>query len=199
MLGGAFKDAQRLMRIMRIAALGPKLKMTLARPGDRPTEPGLGCGHYPHPDWLRLPLPRGYHRMGEPGGADLAPVEYHGRRVLHRRPRRWGAWQARDLQRRSGQPVHRRHLRRLRCCSCVAFIGQQRGRRDAALGGCCRSPTYLLRDRRGRNWHDPGLHRSSGSWNSPGPKPLKKSRNGARSSSTRGGRSVARSAMAWRK
>ena len=38
----------------------------------------MGGRHHLHPDRTRLPLPGGDHRLGEPGGAGLAAVEYDG-------------------------------------------------------------------------------------------------------------------------
>jgi hypothetical protein len=55
----------------------------LPLPGDRPAEPGLGRRRHLHPDWARLFVSGGNHRLGEPGGVELAVVE--------RGPlRRWG-------------------------------------------------------------------------------------------------------------
>jgi hypothetical protein len=63
------KRVQRLMRLMGIAALGPKPKTTKPAPGHkifpylaarhrhRPAEPGVGGRHHLHPHWPRVPLP----------------------------------------------------------------------------------------------------------------------------------------------
>jgi hypothetical protein len=51
------------------------LPLPAARPGNRPAEPGLGSRHHLHPDWPRLPVSGGDHRLGEPSGVELAVVE----------------------------------------------------------------------------------------------------------------------------
>jgi len=87
------KRVQRLMRQMGIAALGEAattkagartqdLPVSPAQSGDRPAKPGLGRPHHLHPGRARVPLPRRRHRLGEPGGAGVAAVEYDGCVVL---------------------------------------------------------------------------------------------------------------------
>jgi transposase len=63
------------------------LSVPVARRRNRPAEPGMGSGRHLHSDRPRVSLPGGPgggHRLGEPGGARLAIVEHHGRRLLRR-------------------------------------------------------------------------------------------------------------------
>lgn len=119
------KRVQRLMRKMGIAALGPKPRTTRPAPGhkifpyllrdlaiERPNQ--VWCADITYPDQPRLPLSRGDHGLGEPGGAGVAAVEHDGHLVL-RLGARGGARLLRhpgDLQHRPGQPVHQRRLQR---------------------------------------------------------------------------------------
>ena len=105
------KRVQRLMRLMGIAALGPKPRTTKPAPGhkifpyllrdaviERPNQVWAelakgsageaggkasgGSGHNLHPDRPGLSLFGRDHGLVEPSGAGLAAVEQHGRRVL---------------------------------------------------------------------------------------------------------------------
>jgi hypothetical protein len=89
--------------------------LSAARARERSGQPGCGRPTSPtHPDRPQLPLRRGDHGLGEPGGAVLAAVEHDGQRVL-RGGARGGARalrQARDLQDRPRQRVHECGLHR---------------------------------------------------------------------------------------
>jgi hypothetical protein len=88
------KRVRRLMRIMGLEALVPKprdehgfaaeqdLSLSAARHDDRPAQPRVGRGHHVYSDGEGLSLSRGDHRLGEPGGARMAAVEYDGHEVL---------------------------------------------------------------------------------------------------------------------
>jgi hypothetical protein len=96
-----------VMRLMGIVALGPRPRTSKPVPGhkiypyllrdlviDRPNQGlprtpirGLGGGHHLHPDAVRLSLSGRHPRLGEPGGAGVAPIEQHGRLVLLGGPR----------------------------------------------------------------------------------------------------------------
>jgi hypothetical protein len=47
-------------------------------------EPVPGDGHHLHPDAVRLFLSSGGDRLVQPEGHDLAALDHHGRRLLHR-------------------------------------------------------------------------------------------------------------------
>jgi putative transposase len=78
------KRVQRLMRLMGIAALGPKPRTTKPQHGHKifpyllrdPAEPGVGRRHYVHPDRSRLSLPGRHHRLVLACGAGVAAVEH---------------------------------------------------------------------------------------------------------------------------
>ena len=93
-------------------APGTKSSRFAARDDHRQTQPGVGGGHHLHLDRPRLPLSRGDHRLGQPGGPGLAAVEHHGRVVLHLGAGRGtGALrQAPHLQHRPGEPWAPRSL-----------------------------------------------------------------------------------------
>jgi hypothetical protein len=107
------KRVQRLMRRMGIAALGPKPRTTkpaprhkifplsIAPPGDRAAEPGVGGRYHLCPDRTGISLPGGDHRLGEPGRPGLADVEHDGCRVLPR-----GAGRGADTVRQAGDLQH---------------------------------------------------------------------------------------------
>ncbi|MFK4577997.1 transposase InsO family protein [Bradyrhizobium ottawaense] len=78
------KRVQRVMRTTGIAALGPKPRTTKPAPEhkifpyllrglviERPNQVTV-CGHHVYPDRPGLPLSRGDHGLGEPGGAGVA-------------------------------------------------------------------------------------------------------------------------------
>src|SRR5208282_5725952 len=58
------------------------LSLSLARPDDRPAEPGVGGRYNVHSASARLSLSGRRHRLGEPSGSVLAAVEHDGRVVL---------------------------------------------------------------------------------------------------------------------
>ena len=79
------------MRLMGIAALGPKPKTSKAAPGhkiypylvrDVTIERAMGGRHHLHSDRARLSLSRGDHRLGVARGACVAAVEHDRRFVL---------------------------------------------------------------------------------------------------------------------
>ncbi|PPQ13705.1 hypothetical protein CV770_41195 [Bradyrhizobium sp. AC87j1] len=113
------------------AGAGPEdLSLPAAQHDDRPAEPGVGGRHYLSARRPRLSLSRRHHRLGEPCGSGVAPVEHDGRLVLRGGPGR-GASEVRhagDLQYRPGQPVHQRGLHR-----------RAGGRKDQDLHGWPRS------------------------------------------------------------
>src|SRR5438270_10723926 len=90
---------------------GPRARdvsVSAARCDGRAAEPGLGRRYHLHSDWARLSLPRRRDGLVEPSGAELAPVEHHGRVVL-----RLGAGGSRgpgrptgDLRFRTRQPIY---------------------------------------------------------------------------------------------
>jgi hypothetical protein len=100
------KRTRRLMRQMGLVALGPKRNTSKPEPAHkkypyllrnlaiyRPNHVLLsamhaspagqgGGGYHLHSERARHSLSRRDHRLGEPGGTGLAPVEHHGRRLL---------------------------------------------------------------------------------------------------------------------
>ena len=120
------KRVQRLMRLMGIAALGPKPRTSKPAPGHRiypyllrdvtieRAEPRLGGRHHLHSDRARLSLSRGDHRLGVARGSCMAAVEHDGRLVLPGGAR-GGAGEVRqagDFQHRPGLAVHLGRLHR---------------------------------------------------------------------------------------
>ena len=119
------KRVRRLMRLMGIAALGPKPGTSQPAPGHKiypyllrglsiDPEPGLGGRHHLHPDRQGLSVSGRRHRLGEPGSVVLAAFE-HARGFVLRRGVGGGVGalgQAGNLQHRPGQSIHRRGLHR---------------------------------------------------------------------------------------
>jgi hypothetical protein len=62
------------------------LSLSAARYGDHAAEPGLGPGHYLHPDGARLRLSRCRTGLGDPPGSVLAAVDHDGGGLLRRDP-----------------------------------------------------------------------------------------------------------------
>jgi putative transposase len=125
---GAFvnrKRVQRLMRLMGIAALGPKPRTSKPAPGQRiypyllrdvtiERANHVWGRHHLHPDRARLSLSCGDHRLGVARGARVASVEHDGRLVLSGGARGGlgEVRQAGDLQHRPGLAVHLGRLHR---------------------------------------------------------------------------------------
>ena len=84
------------------------MALSAERCRDRPFEPGMVCRYHLHPDAARLPLSCGNHGLVQPQGDCLAAVQQHGCRLLRGSVERGVGkiWYARDIQHRSGQPVH---------------------------------------------------------------------------------------------
>ena len=94
------KRVRRLMRVMGIEALVPRPGTSKAAPGHKIypyllrglkiVEPNhvWGGRRDLHPDGVRLPLSGGDHRLGQPGGSGMAPVEHQRCELLPRRRRR---------------------------------------------------------------------------------------------------------------
>ena len=80
---------------------------------DRSGEPSLVRGHHVYSDAAGVPVSGRGDGLGEPEGSVVAGVEHDGSRFLHRRGGGGvGAVRpARDLQHRSGQPVHQLAVR----------------------------------------------------------------------------------------
>jgi len=70
------------------------LPVSPEEPSDRPAEPGMGGGHHLRADRAWVPLPRGGDRLGEPGSAGVAALQYHGRVVLRVGARGSAGWPA---------------------------------------------------------------------------------------------------------
>src|SRR6202030_3799905 len=54
------------------------LPVSPEEPSDRPAEPGMGGGHHLCADRAWAPLPRSGDRLGEPGSAGVAALQYDG-------------------------------------------------------------------------------------------------------------------------
>src|ERR1035437_10108366 len=87
------------------------LPIPAARPVDRAAQPGLEHRYYIYSDAWRVPLPGRCHGLVQPLRAELGTLQYHGDRLLSgcagsRVPLR----PTRDLELRSGVPIHRREF-----------------------------------------------------------------------------------------
>jgi hypothetical protein len=126
------KRVQRLMRVMGIEALVPRPGTSKAAPGHK-IYPYLLRGvsiTEPNHVWASDITSGGDHRLGQPGGSGVAPVEHDGYGLLDRGARRsaGAARHAENIQHRSGHAIHQFCIHR-----------QARGRRHRDFDGRTRS------------------------------------------------------------
>src|ERR1022692_2528513 len=85
------------------------LPIPAARPVDRAAQPGLEHRYYIYSDAWRVPLPGRCHGLVQPLRAELGTLQYHGDRLLSGcAGSRVSLRPTRDLELRSGFPIHRR-------------------------------------------------------------------------------------------
>jgi len=69
---------------MRVQAAQLDLSISAVWHGDHTSEPGLGNGHYLHPDGARLRISRRRAGLGAPPGSVVAPLDHDGGGVQRR-------------------------------------------------------------------------------------------------------------------
>src|ERR1035438_4175347 len=85
------------------------LPIPAARPVDRAAQPGLEHRYYIYSDAWRVPLPGRCHGFVQPLRTELGTLQYHGDRLLSGCAGSRGSLRpTRDLELRSGFPIHRR-------------------------------------------------------------------------------------------
>src|ERR1035438_5811578 len=85
------------------------LPIPAARPVDRAAQPGLEHRYYIYSDAWRVPLPGRCHGFVQPLRTELGTLQYHGDRLLSGcAGSRVSLRPTRDLELRSGFPIHRR-------------------------------------------------------------------------------------------